>query len=213
MSITYRLRRNSALAIAAVCFTIALMGVAEAAGAFAVGVCGAYGYGFDFRKVSDARAAIGGASAISMASAAGSGSSPEIAREPETVSKNVFWPAGGRLCRSNLFMRCCVYRGAAAGRGIASLPCNVGDKYKPRHRVRRMGASRGAAIPIDPAALSNYGRFFRRARLGNSAGHCTIWSSRSASAISLSVPWIRPRTETPASCTVSGSPDISGCHQ
>jgi hypothetical protein len=53
MPVTYRFRRNSALAIAAVCFTIALMGAAEAAGAFAVGVCGAYGYGFDFHKVSD----------------------------------------------------------------------------------------------------------------------------------------------------------------
>ena len=52
-----RFRRNSALAIAAVCFSIALIGAAEAAGAFAVGVCGAYGYGYDFRKVTDARAA------------------------------------------------------------------------------------------------------------------------------------------------------------
>jgi Domain of unknown function (DUF4189) len=57
MPVTYRFRRNSALAIAAVCFSIALIGAAEAAGAFAVGVCGAYGYGFDFRNVTEARAA------------------------------------------------------------------------------------------------------------------------------------------------------------
>src|SRR3984885_2445078 len=57
MPVTYRFRRNSALAIAAVCFSIALMGAAEAAGAFAVGVCGAYGYGFDFRNVTEARTA------------------------------------------------------------------------------------------------------------------------------------------------------------
>jgi hypothetical protein len=57
MSSTYRLRRNSALAIAAVCCSIALIGAAEAAGAFAVGACGAFGYGFDFRHVADARVA------------------------------------------------------------------------------------------------------------------------------------------------------------
>jgi hypothetical protein len=35
----------------------ATIGGAEAAGALAVGSCGSYGYGFDFRKVVDARAA------------------------------------------------------------------------------------------------------------------------------------------------------------
>jgi len=50
-------RRFSAPAIAAACVLLATIGVAEAAGAFAVGVCGAYGYGFDFRNVSEARAA------------------------------------------------------------------------------------------------------------------------------------------------------------
>jgi hypothetical protein len=44
-------------AIAAACFLIATIGAAEAAGAFAVGVCGAFGYGFDFRNVTEARAA------------------------------------------------------------------------------------------------------------------------------------------------------------
>jgi len=49
--------RSSALAIAAACLLIAMIGAAAAAGAFAVGACGAYGYGYDFRKVTDARAA------------------------------------------------------------------------------------------------------------------------------------------------------------
>ena len=49
--------RNSALAAAAACLLIATIGAAEAAGALAVGACGAYGYGFDFRKVTDARTA------------------------------------------------------------------------------------------------------------------------------------------------------------
>ena len=36
---------------------VAAAGAANAAGALAVGACGAYGYGFDYTKVSDARAA------------------------------------------------------------------------------------------------------------------------------------------------------------
>jgi len=51
------LRKNSALAAAAACFLIAGVGAAGAAGAFAIGTCGAYGYGFDYRKVDDARVA------------------------------------------------------------------------------------------------------------------------------------------------------------
>ena len=49
--------RGSMLAVAAGCILIAALSVAEAAGAFAVGTCGAYGYGYDYRKVADARAA------------------------------------------------------------------------------------------------------------------------------------------------------------
>ena len=49
--------RSSVLAAAAGCILIAAIGAAEAAGAFAVGACGAYGYGYDYRKVADARAA------------------------------------------------------------------------------------------------------------------------------------------------------------
>jgi len=49
--------RNSVLAAAAGCILIAAIGAAEAAGAFAVGACGAYGYGYDYRKLADARAA------------------------------------------------------------------------------------------------------------------------------------------------------------
>ena len=51
------LMRTAARAIAAAFFLIAALGAAHAAGALAVGTCGAYGYGYDFRKVADARAA------------------------------------------------------------------------------------------------------------------------------------------------------------
>jgi hypothetical protein len=49
--------RKSALAVAAAGFLIASVAAAGAAGAFAVGTCGAYGYGFDYRTMADARAA------------------------------------------------------------------------------------------------------------------------------------------------------------
>lgn len=53
----HSLRRNSSLVIATALFLIAGVAAADAAGAFAVGACGAYGYSFDFRKVAPARAA------------------------------------------------------------------------------------------------------------------------------------------------------------
>jgi hypothetical protein len=49
--------RTFAQAIAAACFLIATIAATHAAGAFAVGACGAYGYGYDYRKVADARVA------------------------------------------------------------------------------------------------------------------------------------------------------------
>jgi hypothetical protein len=51
------LHKNLALVSATVALLIATAGVAGAAGAFAIGACGAYGYGFDFRKADDARVA------------------------------------------------------------------------------------------------------------------------------------------------------------
>ncbi len=50
-------KRHFVFAIAAACFLVAANGGARAAGALAVGACGAYGYGFDFRNVADARVA------------------------------------------------------------------------------------------------------------------------------------------------------------
>lgn len=53
-----RFLRSSAVAAAtAGCVLIAVIGAAHAAGALAVGTCGAYGYGYDYRKVTDARVA------------------------------------------------------------------------------------------------------------------------------------------------------------
>ncbi len=53
----FGIRRNFALAGIAACAVITAIGAAQAAGALAVGTCGAYGYGFDYTKVTDARAA------------------------------------------------------------------------------------------------------------------------------------------------------------
>jgi len=49
--------RSAALSLAAVGVLLGSVGAAYAAGAFAVGACGAYGYGYDFRKAVDARTA------------------------------------------------------------------------------------------------------------------------------------------------------------
>jgi hypothetical protein len=53
----YGFRWGCTFSVATAGVLIVMIGVAEAAGAFAVGACGAYGYGFDFRKVTDARTA------------------------------------------------------------------------------------------------------------------------------------------------------------
>ena len=51
------------------------------------------------------------------------------------------------------------------------------------------------------------------AAFGMRSGQLTMRSSRSASATSSSHAPTRPRTEIPAWCTVSESPETSGCHQ
>jgi hypothetical protein len=49
--------RSFAVAMLAASVLIVAIVSVRAAGALAVGACGAYGYGFDFRKMADARAA------------------------------------------------------------------------------------------------------------------------------------------------------------
>ncbi len=51
------LGRSFAFAAVTAGILIAAISAANAAGAFAVGACGAYGYGYDYRKVTDARTA------------------------------------------------------------------------------------------------------------------------------------------------------------
>jgi hypothetical protein len=53
----FRFLRNLALAVVGFILLILAIATAQAAGALAVGACGAYGYGFDYRNVTDARAA------------------------------------------------------------------------------------------------------------------------------------------------------------
>ena len=50
-------RRSSALAVMTGCILVAAIGAANAAGAFAVGACGAYGYAYDYKRLTDARTA------------------------------------------------------------------------------------------------------------------------------------------------------------
>jgi hypothetical protein len=52
-----RVLRTAARGLAAAFILFGALGAAHAAGALAVGTCGAYGYGYDFRKADDARVA------------------------------------------------------------------------------------------------------------------------------------------------------------
>jgi Domain of unknown function (DUF4189) len=52
-----RVLRIAARGLAAAFIVVGALGAAHAAGALAVGTCGAYGYGYDFRKADDARVA------------------------------------------------------------------------------------------------------------------------------------------------------------
>jgi hypothetical protein len=53
----YAITRGVALALATAGFFAAAISAAQAAGALAVGACGAYGYGFDYVREEEARAA------------------------------------------------------------------------------------------------------------------------------------------------------------
>ena len=50
-------RRRLAAAVAAASLLLAAVSAAHAAGAFAVGACGAYGYAYDYKQMADARTA------------------------------------------------------------------------------------------------------------------------------------------------------------
>jgi hypothetical protein len=52
-----RFSTHGARVLGAALLLAAMTGAAAAAGAFAVGTCGAYGYGYDFRSATDARTA------------------------------------------------------------------------------------------------------------------------------------------------------------
>jgi Domain of unknown function (DUF4189) len=57
MSKSFKFVRNIALAVLGFVLLVLAIATAQAAGALAVGSCGAYGYGFDYNNVRDASAA------------------------------------------------------------------------------------------------------------------------------------------------------------
>jgi hypothetical protein len=81
--------RNAAFGIAIVCASVVLIGAAEAAGAMAVGACGAYGYGFDYSKAADARAA-----AISKCTSSGCKIVGEVRKGCAAVAVDAKHPCG-----------------------------------------------------------------------------------------------------------------------
>ena len=74
-------------------------------------------------------------------------------------------------------------------------------------------AGRHECFALFHVALPRFDDGFFLAPFGTFPGQLTIKSSSRSSGTSFSLAETRPRTETPAACTVSGSPDISGCHQ
>ena len=87
----------------------------------------------------------------------------------------------------------------AGGRGVFFRP--AGRPIEGRFLRRRSLARGGVEGPARPQRLARGLRF----------GHLTIRSGQCSGARSLSLDDTRPRTETPASCTLSGEPDTSGC--
>jgi hypothetical protein len=102
-------------------------------------------------------------------------------------------------------------------------------RYDREARVDRLARARGKTPSFVEAAIWGSGyedlalglaidarrsidgpRFQRRAR-GGRFGHLTIRRGQNSGARSLSLAETRPRTETPASCTLSGEPETSGC--
>jgi hypothetical protein len=82
----------------------------------------------------------------------------------------------------------------------------------PRDHHARRGTHRQPHGSVPPIHRRGVCLCFLAA-FGMRSGQLTMRSSRSASATSSSYAPTRPRTEIPAWCTVSGSPETSGCHQ
>jgi hypothetical protein len=82
-------------------------------------------------------------------------------------------------------------------------------RVSPRPRPRAQGYLRLRGAGFDGAARGGVRRF---APAGNFPGHVTSRCAISSSEKSSSEPATRPRTEMPAWCTVSRSPETSGCH-
>ena len=82
-------QRRAASGIAAVCVSIVMIGAVQAAGALAVGACGAYGYGFDYSKVADARVA-----AMSKCTASGCKIVGEVHKGCAAVAVDAKHPCG-----------------------------------------------------------------------------------------------------------------------
>ena len=82
----------------------------------------------------------------------------------------------------------------------------------PRDRYARRGTHRQQHGSVPPIHRRGVCLCFLAA-FGMRSGQLTMRSSRSASATSSSHAPTRPRTEIPAWCTVSRSPETSGCHQ
>ena len=96
-------------------------------------------------------------------------------------------------------------RGEAGGRGESHVP-PLRRGRSPRWPARSGGSGQSKAY------AGHHGRIpcYPRRTFTSRPGHAVTWCSSGPARRSLMA---RPRTETPASWTVAGSPETRGCHQ
>ena len=92
----------------------------------------------------------------------------------------------------------------------AAAPDGAGAARVHRRRSRRGDRPSSHASSGSRALASRVLKPHRLAR-GLRFGHLTIRSGQCSGGMSVSLALTRPRTETPASCTLSGEPETSGC--
>ena len=89
----------------------------------------------------------------------------------------------------------------AMGSVLVTSIASIGQVQQTRHKHGKDSAKVAA------------GRTGDLAPRGHLAGQATMCSPSALSGTASSSAKTRPRTEMPAACTVSGSPETSGCHQ
>jgi HAD superfamily hydrolase (TIGR01509 family) len=137
-----------------------------------------------------------------------------VAREIDAIfpelrpifGRNIFVSAEFRARKPDpeVYRRCLARLGAAPEAALF-----VDDSSRNVAGAERAGLA--GYLCVDADALVDRQKLFQRRARGLRFGHLTIRSGQYSGARSVSLADTRPRTETPASCTLSGEPEINGC--